>query len=118
MAEGDACTCDGPWVAIEGAPPMWMRKRAVEILDEGHPDGFEVVELGPDGECYRYLREEHPPEPSIPHEHPGVTVTKCSGKAAPPPAEGGGGSSSEAPSPGSSSPPPSGPSSGGTCEGS
>jgi hypothetical protein len=107
MATGDPCTCTS-WMVFPSAPPAWMQARAVAILHEGHPDGYAVEETGEDGGCYRYVREEHPPEPSIPFEHPGVTVyvgSGCtSGKAG-----GGGGapsssSSGEAPSLGSSPP--------------
>jgi hypothetical protein len=56
-----------------------MQQRATAILDAGHPDGFVQVEEGEDGGCYKYVREQHPPKPSIPHWHPGVTVWRCSG---------------------------------------
>jgi hypothetical protein len=93
MAQGDPCTCSD-FVPVVGAPPTWMQQMAEAILNLGEPLGTVHIEEGPDGNCYRFLRETHPAEPSIPFPHPGITVTVCApGKAVAPPLEGGAGSS-------------------------
>lgn len=109
MGAGDPCTCTS-WV-VSATAPEWMQERASAILHEGHPDGYTVEETGPDGGCYKYVREEHPPEPSIPEWHPGVTVYRGSGCTSGKAGSGGGAppsSSSESAPPSESSPPSSG----------